>query len=721
MFASLPVVFSSSEKQKIKNQKQNINVFLNPPTPGLGIPVRDSLPQVGARLQGFWRQWKLQGASPWIVSVLQEGYNLEFEKEPPLTTTPNVNSHYQNKEKQSVLTEEILSLLQKNALEEVTDTSSPGFYSRIFLVAKKTGDWRPVIDLSILNKSLRPQRFKMETTDSIRSSLLPGWWTFSIDLKDAYLHVPIHPSSRKYLRICLGDRVFQFKALPFGLSSAPWLFTKIVSEVKVMVHARGIQLHQFLDDWLGKAQSREECLTHSHRVVQLVEELGWIINYQKSDLVPRQVFNFIGTHYNLVSYKVFLTEDNLAKLLELVSTIQVGQVYTANQWQQIIGVIASQERLVRYGLFHAKPFHWHLSRHWNAHRDPPDVLVPVSEDIMREVTWWGNIHRGMALPVVLPDPDIRIFTDACVSGWGAHVGDTVIKGSWDPRERLLHINVLEMRAVRMALQGMGLKAHQFVLVSTDNTSVVSYINRQGGTRSLSLWRETIRLFQFLQRLSVTIRAVHIPGRLNVIADMLSREGQILPTEWSLNQSVVHALFKEWGTPQIDLFATRYNHKCLVFVSPVPDHLAYSTDALSMDWNHLWGYAFPPQPILTKVIQKIRISECRIILIASAWTQQPWFPDLLELSARPPIRLPGLPNLLSQPMSGVLHQQPEFLQLHAWLLNTGPWLPGDFPRRQQTGSLLPRPSPPSPFTRGNGGSSLLGVKDGISIHSRPLRL
>ena len=523
------------------------------------------------------------------------------------------------------------------------------------------------------------------------------------------------------MRICFEGRVYQFRALPFGLSPAPWLFTKVVSEVKGMVHSQGIQLHQFLDDWLCKASSRKQCLLHARLVVRLVQELGLIVNFPKSDLVPRQVFNFIGTRYNLQDYTVFLTEENLAKLKDRLSQMRVDQLLTANQWQQIIGILASQERLVRYGLFHTKPFHWHLSKHWNAHRDPPDVLIPVSEEIMVEIDWWMKIDITLSEPVVRPPPEVRIFTDACTTGWGAHVDDIVIKGTWSPVETSLHINVLEMRAVRLALQRVQLRPFLSILVSTDNTSVVSYVNRQGGTRSRSLWKETVRLFQLVQEWNITLRAVHIPGRLNVIADMLSREGQILPTEWSLNQAVVQALFREWGTPQIDLFATRYNHKCLIFVSPVPDSRAYATDALSMDWNHLWGYAYPPQPILAKVLQKIRTSECRVILIASAWSQQPYFPDLLELSARPPFRLPLLPNLLTQPLSNVSHFQPELLRLHAWLLNTGPCLPGDFQKKQPPEFQLHRPSPPWAFTKQDGESFLLGVRNGTKIHSRSLRL
>ena len=101
------------------------------------------------------------------------------------------------------------------------NVKSLGFYSCLFLVPKPHQRWRPVIDLSRLNTFLHIEKFKMETPESIRTFLIPGEWVSSIDLSDAYLHIPIHPNSRKYLRFCYKSQVFQFTSLPFGLATAP--------------------------------------------------------------------------------------------------------------------------------------------------------------------------------------------------------------------------------------------------------------------------------------------------------------------------------------------------------------------------------------------------------------------------------------------------------------------------------------------------------------------
>ena len=83
----------------------------------------------------------------------------------------------------------------------------------------------------------------------------------------------------------------------------------IVKEVKLMALTRGIRLHQYLDDWLIRSQSREEALVNTQAVVDLTQSLGWIINQQKSELNPTQVFSFVGYEYHLDSALVKPTQE----------------------------------------------------------------------------------------------------------------------------------------------------------------------------------------------------------------------------------------------------------------------------------------------------------------------------------------------------------------------------------------------------------------------------
>ncbi|KAL0175495.1 hypothetical protein M9458_027825, partial [Cirrhinus mrigala] len=128
----------------------------------------------------------------------------------------------------SVLRAEIAVLLAKDAIEPVPPAEMKlGFYSPYFIVPKKNGGLRPILDLCVLNRSLHKMPFKMLTPKRIISCIRHQDWFAAIDLKDAYFHVSILPRHRRFLRFAFEGRVYQYKVLPFGLALSPRVFTKL--------------------------------------------------------------------------------------------------------------------------------------------------------------------------------------------------------------------------------------------------------------------------------------------------------------------------------------------------------------------------------------------------------------------------------------------------------------------------------------------------------------
>ena len=228
----------------------------------------------GGRLQQFWKVWLQNNVHPRVLQLIQEGYRLHFKLLPPLTRFCQIRSEYKNLFKQRILKESVLDMLRKQAIVPVRKCNTLGFYSRLFLVPKSLNKWRPVIDLSVVNKFLHVPTFKMETAESIRNSLRIGEWVVSIDLTDSYFHLPIHPISQKYLRFQFENQIYQFVALPFGLATAPLEFTRVVKEVKIVAMNRNLRIHQYLDDWLLRSSSESQCQIDSKELVSLVESLG---------------------------------------------------------------------------------------------------------------------------------------------------------------------------------------------------------------------------------------------------------------------------------------------------------------------------------------------------------------------------------------------------------------------------------------------------------------
>ena len=214
-----------------------------------------------------------------------------------------------------------------------------------------------------------------------------------------------------------------------------------------------------------------------------------------------------------------------------------------------------------------------------------------------------------------------------------------------------------MKAVFFALRSFAkILINKPVQVATDNSTVVAYINKQGGTRSWEHCALLWRILTWCRPKNIVLSARHIPGCLNVVADQLSRKGQALHTEWSLHPQIFRDICRLHGTPQIDLFATWFNRKLPLFVSPVPDPESVQVDAMSMDWAGIQGYAFPPVAMVPQVLAKLlQAPGCRLMLVAPHWPTRPWFLDLCQRSVHPPVPLPQVHYLLKQPTEHRFHR------------------------------------------------------------------
>ena len=341
--------------------------------------VAPNLP-VGARLQNFWQTWLDLGVGPKVVQILQEGYTLPFRIRPKLTRIPTVISCYANPHRNSYLLEALHQLIDKNAVEPVHNQTSLGFYNRLFLVPKPNNRWRPILDLSNLNQFLKVEKFKMETPETIRTSLLQGEWVTLVDFKDAYFHIPIQEQSRKYLRFHVHDRTYQFKALPFGLSTTPMEFTVVAKEVKLMAIHKGIRIHQYLNDWLVRARSLQTCLRHTQMLVKICQDLGWLVNLEKSELKPKQVFNFVGYQFDLRSGRVRPTPDRWKSLQEKIQALLLLPACSVRQFMSLIGLLTATEKQVHLGRLHMRPIQWHLKNIWMVARGkqcaPGSTITP---------------------------------------------------------------------------------------------------------------------------------------------------------------------------------------------------------------------------------------------------------------------------------------------------------------------------------------------------------
>lgn len=368
--------------------------------------------QVGARLTSFQHTWTDSFTNQFVKEIVQVGHTLPFLRHPPpfsgIIPTPTKGKLG------PALRQELEQLLSKRAIEELgPDQQQAGFYSTFFLVEKKTGEFRPIINLSRLNLFLKVEHFHMESLRSVITMTQIGDWMASLDLKDAYFHVPIRESHRKFLRFSMDNRCFQYRALPFGLSTAPRVFTKVLAPVMAKLRFKGVTLHPYLDDILIRAQSRELLVRDLDMVVTELKNHGFIINLDKSQLTPSQDIVFLGARFQTCLNQVSLSDQRKLSLRSMASKFQQGRRFTARQWLALVGKLVSTKGLVRNAPLFYRPIQWFMADHYKPHLQSLQSLIQVTPQVFEHIKWWtipSNLDQS--LPLSLSQHSDVITADA---------------------------------------------------------------------------------------------------------------------------------------------------------------------------------------------------------------------------------------------------------------------------------------------------------------------
>ncbi len=304
-------------------------------------------------------EWeRLPGVSLWVLRTIRTGYTLQFGKNPPRFDGVHLTV-VNSASKASVLQQELSSLLQKRAIEEVPQSEvERGFFSRYFLVPKRDGGLRPILDLRRLNLSLYKGKFKMLTMRTIMSQVQEGDWFFTIDLKDAYFHIQVVHRHRRFLRFAFGGKAYQYKVLPFGLALAPRTFTKCMDAALAPLRLQGIRVLNYLDDWLILAHSRELVSRHRDIVLGHIHSLGLRMNAKKSVLLPSQRTVFLGVRLDSVQMQARLAPARIPVLTACLACFKLGHHVSVGTCRRLLGLMAAASPVWPLGLLHMRPFLW---------------------------------------------------------------------------------------------------------------------------------------------------------------------------------------------------------------------------------------------------------------------------------------------------------------------------------------------------------------------------
>ena len=549
-------------------------------------------------------EWQAITQDHFIISVIAHGFQISFHDNFPgvlweVTRAPtDPNAHL-------AIRSEIQELIQKNAIIEVDDFPSLCL-SPIFVIPKKTGDLRVILNLKKMNVFIPVQHFRMETLKVILQDLRSHDWAVSIDLKDAYLHVPIHPQSRRLLGFKFLGKAYTYKVLPFGLKDSPWVFSRIVATVIGHLRLQGIRIFYYLDDWLLVAESRPLLESHLLTTLRLSQRLGFIVNWKKLMLTPQRMPIYLGASLDIPRLIARPVERRVVVALQaLIQELTMSWVAPALLWQRFLGHLASLVDLVPNCRLLMRPLQLHFLRFFTPLSDPQSKLIPLTQEVKDLCVAWASPVRLLEGNPFSPPPpcsgsDLRCLPlglgsdSPASSGVGSLVEGGVLRPHQFSRAEGSVSGSQEFRGPcqRSVPSGSFGQHNSRVLYQLPRRDALSFSVSSGIG---ALW--------CLQR-GIHLLAAHIPGEDNLVADFLSR-GKFLPSEWTLNPLIFQRICRVLTLqPEIDLFASTLNFQLPKYCSRSRDPQAWKVDPLSFRWSGLRLYAFPPFSILPRVLEKI---------------------------------------------------------------------------------------------------------------------
>ena len=595
----------------------------------------------GGQTEYFSEAWAEITSDPWVLSNA-EGIKIPLIRKPIQTKIPR--PYALRGIDHSQIDKEILRMLALGIIE-ITQFEAGQWVSPIFAVEKSDGSLRIILDLTEFNKLIPYQHFKMHNLTTATELMTEGCYMASLDLKDAYYSFAVKESDRKYLKFVWRGVVYQYRVIPNGICCAPRVFTKLLAPIFVVMHKEGHIAFPYIDDTWIVSRTYDGCWRAVVRLAQLFDMVGLVVHPLKSHVIPSNQVEFLGLILNSLKMQVALTDKKVEKFLRVSQEILDVADPTIRQVSGLIGMMNAYSLGIEYGGAHIKSLEIDKNVYL-AQAQAWDATMVISESGKRDIEWWRNTVTQSYRNIRNASPDMQVTADASLEGWGAHLPSIgAIGGRWMLTD-LSHINVLELKALLLALESLDpdLIRGKHIHLRTDNTTALNYIRKMGGVKSslCNYWAR--KIWRWAEKHDVWLTISHVPGKENTTADRASRCFKD-NLEWEINPKHFDKACRIWGVPKWDLFASRQNAKCRKYCSWKPDPGASHVDAFTMDWTGANLYAFPPFSLVQRVLNKARDEPPqRLILVTPTWPSRPWFVTVGEM-ARRQISIGAKPNNL----------------------------------------------------------------------------
>ena len=453
----------------------------------------------------------------------------------------------------------------------------------------------------------------------------PGDHAFTFDLKSGYHHVDIYEPHQKFLGFEWQGRFYQFTVLPFGLSTACYIFTKLMRVLVRYWRNQGIRIVVFLDDAIGMDKGSTMTTHTSERVRKSLRGAGFLDHPEKSMWMPKVKVSWLGFNIDLCSCEITVPDEKIEGLRQQLMVAHTKGSLRARALASIVGkIIAMGLGIGPITRFMTRSMYTLLESRtsWNG-------FLRLTPEAQYEINFWiEGLRQYNSQPIWYTPSAIRVvYTDASESGYGGYLvehGCHVATGQWSEEDKVKSSTWRELMAVLRVLESFSTKLKsQRIRWFTDNQNVVRIL--QVGSKSPHLQEVAVRVLAVMIRHQIRIEPEWIPREENEMADYCSRI--IDSDDWMLNPELFSMLDDLWGPHTVDRFANADNTQIERFNSRFWCPGSEAVDAFTVDWHGENNWLCPPMSLVPRVLRHAVACKAQGTLIVPLWRSAPYWPLL----------------------------------------------------------------------------------------------
>ena len=469
-----------------------------------------------------------------------------------------------NDEQMSFVDKKVESLLNSQCIVQLPAFDSSGFLSNIFLVPKKEqNSFRTILNLRNLNSFVRTPHFKMESLKDVQRLVCKHSWICTCDIQDVYPHFVARSDQQKLLQFAWRGHYYAFCTMPQGLANAPYIFTRICKQIAKFLWSRGVYCVFYIDDVVIVGDSFMECKNNLDLVLSTLLSCGFIINWEKSQLIPQQTALVLGFIIDAPPESISLTEKKHRALIQTFSMALWLRKVQIRQFARWIGLCISILPCFPAGKMHYRCLEHEKLQALRMRGFKWGKTMHVSDRARLTFPWWLNVVNINKPHVFhIPPISMEFSSDASDLGWGIAFNKGERTGFRFAEKDMHHpINSKELLAIYYGILSFKDKiAGHHLLIRSNSTTAIADMKKIGSM--CSTFRDSLvkDIYSVLSEISTHVSLTFVCGVFNQEADEKSRVFTSETSEWSLPQDIFSNLLELAPDMGIDLFASHLNKK-----------------------------------------------------------------------------------------------------------------------------------------------------------------